>query len=124
MFRKAGFSQSSEKKTTMSGKSHRSRGERDRSDDHPRKQPTSQEPPKLRPVLDEFFLDGDGIDRQVLQSSICRFLGPEATSKPHEYEVCTAPSCLLIPPPTVYSLTLGIRAGKASRFVQFAHSHL
>ena len=40
-----------------------------------------------RPKLDEFWLDGEGIDRQVLQSSICRFLGPEATSRPMEHQV-------------------------------------
>lgn len=73
----------------MSGKSHRNRGgDRDRGDDYPRKQSSNQEAAKSRTVLDEFFLDGEGIDREVLQSSICRFLGPEATSRPHEHEVC------------------------------------
>ena len=45
--------------------------------------------------LNEYFLDGEGIDRQVLQSSICRFLGPEATSRPYEHQVCPATSTLL-----------------------------
>ena len=40
-----------------------------------------------RPKLDEFWLDGDGIDRQVLQSSVSRFLGPEATSRPFDLNV-------------------------------------
>ena len=60
--------------------------ERDRDDFSSRKQP-HKEPVRSEPPLGEYFLSGEGIDRQVLQSSICRFLGPEATCKPYEHEV-------------------------------------
>ena len=64
------------------------RKDRDR-DEYPNKrQPVREAAPSTRVKLDEFFLDGEGIDRQVLQSSICRFLGAEATSRPFEYQVC------------------------------------
>lgn len=52
-------------------------------------------PPQVRPVIDpgrsrdeprpsynEYFLPGDGIDREVIQSEICRYLGQDATCKP------------------------------------------
>lgn len=53
-------------------------------------------PPQIRPVIDpsrssrdeprpnynEYFLPGDGIDREVIQSEICRYLGQDATCKP------------------------------------------
>ena len=65
------------------------RREREREADYPRKQPARETvPPKPRIQLDEFWLDGQDIDRQVLQSSICRFLGSEATCRPYEYNVC------------------------------------
>ena len=52
-------------------------------------------PPSIRPVIDpgrsrddprpsynEYFLPGEGIDREVIQSEICRYLGQDATCKP------------------------------------------
>ena len=62
---------------------HRDR--REREDFTRNKQP--KETVRSEPPLGEYFLSGEGIDRQVLQSSICRFLGPEATSRPYEHEV-------------------------------------
>jgi hypothetical protein len=38
--------------------------------------------------LNKFFINGKGINREVLQKELCRFLGPEATSKPDMYKVC------------------------------------
>ncbi|MCJ1431581.1 hypothetical protein MMC27_000935 [Xylographa pallens] len=35
--------------------------------------------------LNEYFVDGDGISREVLQMDICKYLGLEATSRPGEY---------------------------------------
>lgn len=35
-----------------------------------------------RPSYNEYFLPGEGIDREVIQSEICRFLGQDATCKP------------------------------------------
>ena len=35
-----------------------------------------------RPDYNEYFLPGDGIDREVIQSEICRYLGQDATCKP------------------------------------------
>lgn len=52
-------------------------------------------PARIRPVIDpgrtrdeprpnynEYFLPGEGIDREVIQSEICRYLGQDATCKP------------------------------------------
>ena len=66
----------------------RDRGDRDRDDYPSKRQAAPRESTSSRPKLDEFWLDGEGIDRQVLQSSICRFLGSEATSRPFELNVC------------------------------------
>ena len=41
---------------------------------------------KRGPSLNEFFISSEGINREVLQKEICRFLGPEATSRPFLYE--------------------------------------
>ena len=38
--------------------------------------------------LNKYFINGKGIHREVLQREICRFLGPEATSKPDMFKVC------------------------------------
>ena len=34
------------------------------------------------PSYNEYFLPGEGIDREVIQSEICRYLGQDATCKP------------------------------------------
>ena len=39
------------------------------------------------PELNEFFVDGKGIHREVLQREICKYLGPEAFSRPSTYNV-------------------------------------
>lgn len=80
------------------------RGERryeddDRGDRRPRKElerrtvrddPPPRESKKAKGTsdLNNYFIKGEGIHREVLQKEICRFLGPEATSKPEEYKVC------------------------------------
>lgn len=38
-------------------------------------------------TLNEFFVDGKGIHREVLQREICKYLGPEAYSRPSKYNV-------------------------------------
>ena len=38
-------------------------------------------------TLNEFFVDGKGINREVLQREICKYLGPEAYSRPYNYNV-------------------------------------
>ncbi len=38
-------------------------------------------------TLNEFFVDGKGIHREVLQREICKYLGPEAYSRPYNYNV-------------------------------------
>ena len=52
---------------------------------------SSAEPPRevpgRIPGLLEFFVDGARIHREVMQREICKFLGPEAYSKPHSYNV-------------------------------------
>ena len=37
--------------------------------------------------LNEFFVDGEGIHRDVMQREICKYLGPEAYSRPGTYNV-------------------------------------
>ncbi|KAK0513288.1 hypothetical protein JMJ35_004274 [Cladonia borealis] len=48
-----------------------------------REPPVGARPPRQR--LNEFFVDGARIHREVMQREICKFLGPEAYSKPHSY---------------------------------------
>lgn len=38
-------------------------------------------------ALNDFFMDGKGIHREVLQREICKYLGPEAFSRPYNYNV-------------------------------------
>lgn len=40
-----------------------------------------------RSGLNEFFINGDGINREVLQNEISRYLGPDAYARPCEYGV-------------------------------------
>ena len=52
----------------------------------------SRDPPRenasrLKPNLNEYFIEGQGISREVLQIDICKYLGPEATCKPGIYHV-------------------------------------
>ena len=64
---------------------------RDRRDDGRNRRDTGREPTGAarppRPRLNEFFVDGARIHREVMQREICKFLGPEAYSKPHSYNV-------------------------------------
>ncbi|KAL8827400.1 MAG: hypothetical protein Q9170_007030 [Blastenia crenularia] len=39
------------------------------------------------PSLNEYFVDGDGINRGVMEREICRFIGPDALSRPGTYTV-------------------------------------
>lgn len=34
-----------------------------------------------------FFVPGDGIDREVISTDICRYLGNDATTRPGDYTV-------------------------------------
>lgn len=83
------------------------RGDRDRGDDRrdrdrdrrrgderdARREParSEREPPRSArgggDGLNEFFIDGDGIHREVMQREICKYLGPEAYSRPGAYNV-------------------------------------
>ena len=40
-----------------------------------------------RSRLNEFFVEGKGINHEVLKKQICRYLGSEAFVKPHTYNV-------------------------------------
>jgi hypothetical protein len=35
-----------------------------------------------------FFINGEGIDREVITTDICRYLGNDALVKPGVYKVC------------------------------------
>lgn len=52
---------------------------------------TRREPIRDRPRaetgLNEFFVSGEGIHRDVMQREICKYLGPEAYSRPGTYNV-------------------------------------
>lgn len=38
-------------------------------------------------IQNEYFIDGDGIAREVIQADICRYLGNDALVKPGVYQV-------------------------------------
>lgn len=71
----------------------RDRGDRRRGDDRDaRREPAREREPARanRPGgdgLNEFFIDGEGIHREVMQREICKYLGPEAIGRPAEYNV-------------------------------------
>ena len=44
-------------------------------------------PRPSRSKLNEYFISGDGIHREVLQHEICKYLGPEASSRPSSHNV-------------------------------------
>ena len=72
------------------GDRDRDRGDRRREHDRDtRRDPVRErEPPRSgRGDLNEFFVDGTGIHREVMQREICKYLGPEAYSKPGAYNV-------------------------------------
>lgn len=57
------------------------RGDRDRRD------PPVRDRAPRESALNEFFVDGEGIHRDVMQREICKYLGPEAYSRPGVYNV-------------------------------------
>ncbi|MCJ1437032.1 hypothetical protein MMC27_006417 [Xylographa pallens] len=63
------------------------RDPRDSRDSYPTEKPSREPPRDSRTVrdLNEYFVDGQGISRAVLQMDICKYLGPEATSRPGTY---------------------------------------
>ena len=62
------------------------RRERDR--DSGRDSIRERDPPRSsRGDLNEFFVDGAGIHREVMQREICKYLGPEAYSRPGTFNV-------------------------------------
>ncbi|KAL8945052.1 MAG: hypothetical protein Q9216_000036 [Gyalolechia sp. 2 TL-2023] len=44
-------------------------------------------PPTRGAPLNEFFVDGEGIHREVMQREICKYLGQDALSRPGTYNV-------------------------------------
>jgi hypothetical protein len=70
----------------------RDRGDRDgrrrepEDDSYRRKEPV-RDNKAGKPKLNEFWIDGEGITRTVLQSEIWKYLGPDATSRPSEMNV-------------------------------------
>lgn len=74
--------------------------ERDRGGDRDRRREPRERDPGREPIrerepprpsrgsdLNEFFVDGTGIHREVMQREICKYLGPEAYSRPGAYNV-------------------------------------
>lgn len=61
-------------------------GDRDHEDYRRNETPRAEAPAtRNRAQLNEYFVEGDGIHREVLQMEICRYLGAEATCRPGEY---------------------------------------
>ena len=58
-----------------------------------RRDPRAEAPPRRPPArpplprLNQYFVNGDGIHREVMQRETCRFLGPEACCRPYSYNV-------------------------------------
>lgn len=48
----------------------------------------TQAMPPAPPRQNEYFVPRDGIDREVITSDICRYLGNDALVRPGTYEVC------------------------------------
>lgn len=89
----------------MAHRDNRERREWERSerDDRPRREREPREPNRDRDRerdydrndrdtprgggLNEFFVDGEGIHREVMQREICKWLGAEAYSRPGTYNV-------------------------------------
>ena len=69
----------------------RARGERERGErDRPEEDPRHRREPQTRgsrPGLNSYWIDGRGINREVLQREICKYLGNDATSKPGDFNV-------------------------------------
>lgn len=66
--------------------------DRERDRDRPRRDRDMRDPVRDRPEresarLNEFFVNGDGIHREVMQREICKYLGPEAYSRPGSHNV-------------------------------------
>ncbi|MCJ1290415.1 hypothetical protein MMC34_001953 [Xylographa carneopallida] len=63
------------------------RDPRDPRESYPAEKPPRDPPRDARALrdLNEYFVDGHGISRAVLQMDICKYLGPEATSRPGTY---------------------------------------
>lgn len=58
--------------------------------DYDRRDQRGDAPASRRPApapLNEYFIDGEGINREVLQIEICKYLGAEATCRPGDYNV-------------------------------------
>ena len=79
----------------MSHRSDRDRDQirdRERDRDRSRRERDPRDPVRERPEresarLNEFFVNGDGIHREVMQREICKYLGPEAYSRPGTHNV-------------------------------------
>jgi hypothetical protein len=78
------------------GEENRDRNQDRDVEDYRRKEPARAEPARRPQQLNEYFIDGEGILREVLQMEICKYLGAEATCRPGEYNV-RARSCSAMP---------------------------
>ncbi len=59
--------------------------------------PMSRERESLRPEYTEYFCPGVGIDREVIQHEICKYLGQDATCRPgRSSEVCHHQSLAMV----------------------------
>lgn len=79
----------------MANRSDRDRDQvrdRERERDRARRERDPRDPIRDRPEreparLNEFWVNGEGIHREVMQREICKYLGPEAYSRPGVHNV-------------------------------------
>ncbi|EXJ79856.1 hypothetical protein A1O3_08141 [Capronia epimyces CBS 606.96] len=56
--------------------------------------PVSRDRDSIRPEYTEYFCPGEGIEREVIQHEICKYLGQDATCRPgRNNEVCCTGGC-------------------------------
>ena len=60
---------------------------RERERDFPGRERDREYPSSRGATLNEFFVDGEGIHREVMQRELCKYLGPDALSRPGTYNV-------------------------------------
>lgn len=51
------------------------------------RQPIRYDDPEPQTRLNEYFIDQDGISREVIQADICRYLGRDALVRPGTHQV-------------------------------------
>jgi hypothetical protein len=77
-------------KAVMTGRKDRDRdrGDRDRDRDDRKSSKNASSAGASGQRQTQFFINGDGIDREVITTDICRYLGNDALVRPGNHKVC------------------------------------